>query len=189
MGRGHVEHLPGGRFRAVVYAGKDPVTGKKIYLKETFATEPLAVEAQNRMLGQVEAGTHPTRSATVTVLMKAWMEVADHELTTRETTSSYVRRIIEPALGDWLLRKLQYRVDVIDRLYKHLSRCGALCDGTPFIEHRRSGDHDCAALKCRPHACKPLSASTIRRIHGILSPATSPVGHRVRGARGCRVLP
>src|SRR4051794_25625987 len=109
MGRGHVEQLPSGRFRAVVYVGKDPVTGKKIYLKETLPSESLAIEAQNRMLGQVEAGTHPNRSATVAVLMKEWMEVADHQLTTRETTASYVRRIIDPALGDWLLRKLQHR--------------------------------------------------------------------------------
>jgi integrase len=173
MGRGHVEPLPSGRFRAVVYAGKDPVTDKKIYLKETLPSELLAIEAQNRLLGQVEAGTHPNRSATVTALMKAWMEVADHELTTRETTASYVRRVIDPALGDWLLRKLQYRVDVIDRLYKHLGRCGALCDGRPFIEHKRDGDHDCAQLKCRSHVCKPLSPSTVRRIHGILSPALS----------------
>jgi integrase len=99
------------------------------------------------------------------------MEIADHELTTRETTASYVRRIINPALGDWLLRKLQHRVDVIDQLYKHLARCGKLCDGKPFVEHKREGAHDCVQLKCRPHVCKPLSASTIRRIHGILSPA------------------
>jgi integrase len=85
MGKGHIEQLPSGRFRAAVYAGKDPVTGKKIYLKETLPSESLAIEAQNRMLAQVEAGTHPNRSATVATLMKAWMEVADHELTTRET--------------------------------------------------------------------------------------------------------
>jgi hypothetical protein len=71
MGTGHVEHLPSGRFRAVVYAGKDPDTGKNIYLKETLATEALAVEVQNRMLSQVEADIHPNRSATVAVLMKA----------------------------------------------------------------------------------------------------------------------
>jgi integrase len=66
MGTGHVKQLPSGRFRAVVYLGKDPVTGKKRYLKETLPTESLAIESQNRMLGQVEAGTHPNRSATVT---------------------------------------------------------------------------------------------------------------------------
>jgi integrase len=173
MVTGSIESLPSGSFRAVVRAGKDPITGKPIKLTETCATEDAARSARNRMLAQVDAENHPARSTTVAGLMKAWMDVADHELTTRETTSSYVRRVINPALGDWLLRKLQHRVDIIDRLYKHLGRCGSLCDGTPFVEHKRDDVHDCADLKCRPHVCKPLSPSTIRRIHGILSPALS----------------
>jgi len=34
LGTGHVEELKTG-FRAVVYGGKDPITGRKHYLKET----------------------------------------------------------------------------------------------------------------------------------------------------------
>ena len=33
--RGHIETLPSGEFRARVYAGIDPLTGKRRYLKET----------------------------------------------------------------------------------------------------------------------------------------------------------
>lgn len=75
-------------------------------------------------------------------------------------------------------------MDVIDRLYTHLRRCGGtrwpepgsdaapkLCDGTPYTEHKARGPHDCTARKCKPHVCKPMEPSTIRRIHGILSPA------------------
>lgn len=55
--------------------------------------------------------------------------MSDHELTTRETNEGYIRRTLKPALGDMQLRKLQHRVDILDRLYTHLRRCGALCDG------------------------------------------------------------
>jgi len=43
------------------------------------------------------------------------IEVVDHELSTAETTAGYIRRTLRPALGDMPLRKLQHRVDVLDR--------------------------------------------------------------------------
>ena len=110
----------------------------------------------------------PRRSA---YLLDRWVEVADHELTTRETNEGYIRRTLKPALGDMTLRKLQHRVDMLDRLYTHLRRCNALCDGRPFIEHRlRKGAapdaaHDCASAGCRPHVCRPMSPGAIRRLH------------------------
>lgn len=166
-----MERLPSGRYRAVVRAGKDPITGKRIKLTETCSTEGAALVARERLLVQLDAETHPSRSATVAVLMERWMEVADHELTTRETTAGFVRRVINPALGDMQLRKLQHRVDMFDRLYKHLSRCSTLCDGRPFVEHRSDETHSCAEEKCQPHSCKPMAASSVRRVHAILSPA------------------
>ncbi len=35
----------------------------------------------------------------------------------------------------------------------------------------RSRDHDCGRAGCKPHACKPMTAGTIRNIHSILSGA------------------
>ena len=35
----------------------------------------------------------------------------------------------------------------------------------------RAGPHDCKLSGCRPHACKPMKANTIRQIHSILSGA------------------
>jgi integrase len=173
MARGSVEELRSG-FRARVYAGKDQITGKQTYLRgQTRRERGQAEQDCTRLLTQVEAETHPDRSATVETLMQRWIEVVDHELTTRDTTAGYIRRVINPALGDMSLRKLQHRVDVLDRLYTHLRRCGALCDGRPFVEHKSGHAHKCAELKCRPHVCKPMSPGSVRRIHGILSPALS----------------
>lgn len=37
----------------------------------------------------------------------------------------------------------------------------------------RGRDHDCRRAGCKPHVCNPLTANTIRNIHGILSGAFS----------------
>ena len=168
---GSIEALPSGRYRAVVRAGKDPITGKRIKLTETCATETAARQARERMLEQIEAENHPDRAATLEVLMTAWMEAVDHQLNTRVTNEVYVRRVLVPTLGSMPLRKLQQRVDLIDRLYTHLRRCSELCDGRPFTVHTRSDAHECDTAKCHSHACRPMSPSTVRRIHAILSGA------------------
>ena len=77
------------------------------------------------------------------------------------------------------LRKLQHRVDLLDRMYKHLQRCSSLCDGKPFVEHKRTAAHRCEVVKCRPHVCRPMSPSTVRRVHAILGFATATAASRV----------
>ena len=170
MATGHVEVLKSG-FRAVVYAGKDPITGRKSYLKEAHPTRDLAVQAKERLVAQVEADRVPDQSATLDHLLRRWLEVADHELSTQETNEGYIRRTLGPALGDMQLRKLQHRVDIVDRFYTHLRRCNTLCDGRPYVQHRRTDVHECKAAKCRPHVCKPMSPGAVRRVHAILSAA------------------
>jgi integrase len=171
MPSGSIEPLPSGKFRAVVRAGKDPITGKYVKLTETCETEKQAQLARDRMLARVEAESHPDWSATVETLMERWCEVADHDLSTSVNVASVIRRVINPRLGEMKLRKLQHRVDILDRLYKHLSRCSVACDGTPFIDHRRIGPHSCDGQRCAPHVCRPMSPASIHRVHAILSPA------------------
>ncbi len=91
---------------------------------------------------------------------------------------------------------------LLEEFYAELRRCSARCNGRPRIEHRTSKPHECRTVKhkrpsgrppaagypphdcvetgcrvieCRPHACRPLAAATIRRIHfairGVLSAA------------------
>ena len=106
-----------------------------------------AERAKNRLIAQVEAERIPDRAATVAYLLDRWVEVADHELSTRVTNEGYIRRTLKPALGDIQLRKLQHRVDILDRLYTHLRRCAALCDGRLKVDHRSHEEgHDCAKV-------------------------------------------
>lgn len=171
MPRGSIETLRTG-FRARVYAGKDPITGKQTYLRGETRRDRRDAEADaERLLAGVEADRRPDQHATVGVLLDRWMEVVDHELSTAETTAGYVRRTLKPALGDMPLRKLQHRVDILDRLYTHLRRCNKLCDGRPHVEHTATGDHNCETQSCGRHRCRPMSAGAVRRVHAILSAA------------------
>lgn len=171
MSRGHIERLKSGTYRVVVYAGKDPITGRKTYIKETHASEASAHAAIERLVAQAGTDRTPERGTTLSYLLDRWMEVVDHELTTAETSAGYIRRTLKPALGDMPLRKLQHRVDIIDRLYTHLRRCNQLCDGKPRRDCKTKAAHDCAARMCPRHICKPMTPGAIRRVHAILSGA------------------
>ena len=83
-------------------------------------------------------GLTPETGATVARLMDEYAPVAEWDVSTRQTNEGYIRRTLGPALGDIQLRKLQHRVDILDRFYTHLRRCNALCDGRPYVEHRRT---------------------------------------------------
>ena len=136
MGKGSIETLKTG-FRARVYAGKDPITGRQVYLiGEVHRTRAAADKDRLRFLDQADAESIPETGATLSVLLDRWMQTVDHELSTQETTAGYIRRTIRPALGDFTLRKLQHRVGLLDRLYTHLRRCNVLCGGRPYVEHQ-----------------------------------------------------
>lgn len=90
-----------------------------------------------------------------------------HEDSTREGYGDYIARTIQPALGDVPLTKITARM--LENFYTELRRCRVRCDGRPFIEHKEVGEHDCQAVKCKPHTCKPMAASTVRQIHSIIS--------------------
>ncbi len=115
------------------------------------------------------------------------MDAADHQLNTRVTNEIYIRRVLLPTLGSMPLRKLQHRVDIIDRLYTHLRRCSELCDGRPFTVHTLSDAHNCATAKCQPHICRPMASSTVRRIHATLFSALFSALDRASGAGECVV--
>jgi integrase len=263
---GHIEQLPSGSWRAKVYAGKDPLTGRELRFRKTRNTEVEAQIELGRLLELARAGRQPDSDITVAELLDEYVPVAGWDVSTMETNLGYIRRTIKPALGAREVRKV--RGPLLDNLYARLQRCGNLaCAGKPFTEHRHvpdlrpdpadprtewqqavgkleeaiargalapgdalpsvpdlarlqglkpgvirhafrslagkgllairhgrtsqvAGDppadtdpatrsrsaksrpgHDCKLSGCRPHACKPMSKSTIRTIHSILSGA------------------
>jgi len=132
---GHIEQLPSGSWRAKVYAGTDPLTGREIRLRRTCKTERAAQIELGKLLEQAAAGRQPETDVTVAQLLDRYVEIAEWDLSTRKANEYYIRRTIRPALGRLQVRKV--RGPVLDLLYAQLKRCSNLaCNGKPFTEHR-----------------------------------------------------
>jgi integrase len=116
-----------------------------------------------------------------------WLAHHEAEQTTIDGYRGYIERTIKPALGDVPIVNLSARM--LEQLYGQLRRCRGRCNGKPFVEHRVAGAHecrevrhtrvrahDCAKAKCRvlechSHECVPMSPSTVRQIHAVISGA------------------
>lgn len=178
MARGHVRKR-GASYQAIVYAGIDPVTKRQRYLRETARTHKEAERALTRLLSQVDEQRTPNTSATVGYLLDRWLELAQLELTTRDTYQAYIRRHVRPALGGVPLRKLT--VDVLDRFYLQLARHGGRCPrcmsrvakGLPPLRagERYAPKPGAQATAVHEPDCArglPLAAATVRQVHSIL---------------------
>jgi integrase len=97
--RGEIETLSSGSLRVKVYAGIDPLSGKRHYLTETVPAGPRALaeakKARTRLVGQVDEQRNPRTRATVDQLMARYLDVLDVETTRRDRrapTASVARR-------------------------------------------------------------------------------------------------
>jgi integrase len=162
--RGEIEALPSGSLRVRVYAGVDPVTKKRHFLTETVPAGPRAAkeaeQVRTRLLAQVDERRNPRTRATVSQLLDRWLSVVEVGENTRAGYESYIEHHIRPVLGEQPLTRLD--PETLESFYAMLRRCRAHCTG-------RSRD--------RSHVCEPLSASTVRQIHSVLSGA---LGRAVR---------
>lgn len=188
----------GKSFQVVVYAGRDPVSGRKIYLRGSSTDEAEAKRILKKFTAQIAAQRHATTRASLRTTIEAWLGTHELEATTRETYVGYAEKHIYPVLGPEPLG--QVTPHVLERLYAVLRRCGARCDGRPFVEHRVDGPHECrevrhkrppgrppaggypphdctergcTVVECQPHVCRPLAAATVRKIHFIIRGAMS----------------
>ncbi|MFI7437626.1 tyrosine-type recombinase/integrase [Micromonospora haikouensis] len=172
--RGEIMKLPSGSLRVRVYAGVDPLTGKRHYLTETVPAgrnaQREAEKVRTRFLNEVDEKRNPRTRATLNQLLDKWLDVADIEPTTRMGYVNKLNKHVRPILGKLALTRLD--AETLESFYASLRRCRDWCGGKAYVKHRVEGEHTCTA-KCRPHVCKPLSASSVRQIHWILSGALS----------------
>ncbi len=151
--RGHIEELASGSRRVVVYAGIDPLTRRERRLKETTKTYAAAKLALTKLQGQVDDEKHPKTNITVAQAIEQWLDVAKLAETTRDRYDDLIRIYILPTFGDLPAAKLD--AEILERFYGRLQRCRVLCDGRTR----------------RGHVCRPLSGSTVRQIHHVISGA------------------
>jgi integrase len=172
--RGEIENLPSGSLRVRVYAGIDPVTGKRNYLVETVQPGPGAAKeaerVRTRFLAQVDEGRNPKTKATLEQLLDKYLEVVDVDASTKRGYEEKLRLHVRPFLGR--LQAGRVGVEELESLYADCAKCAEHCRGKKYVVHhkRRQNPHECSD-RCRPHKCKGLSDSSIRQIHWIISGA------------------
>jgi integrase len=137
-----------------VYAGRDPLTGRKRWISRQVPGKGRAAMKQARqveaeLLGQVAAGQHRgSKTKTVAELIERWLEwrlsVRPISPTTVAAYRGYIDRSILPSIGRLQVGRLD--AATLDTFYARLRRHGGK-DG------------------------RPLAASTVRQIHAILSGA------------------
>jgi integrase len=188
--RGAVDRLPSGALRVRVYAGIDPVTKRRHYLTEVVQPGPkahrLAEIALTRLQNQVDERRNPRTSATIAQLLERHLSMLRIVPSTMRGYRTYVERHVVPLIGGVKVGDLD--ADVLDSFYAELRRCQDHCRGDHSVNHRTRAAHrcdehegapcsppdaNCAACRrrCSPHQCRPLSDSTIRQIHYVLSGA------------------
>ncbi|HET9254097.1 MAG TPA: site-specific integrase, partial [Pseudonocardiaceae bacterium] len=170
--RGSIQELPSGALRVSVYAGTDPLSGRRHYLRESIPAGPgaraEAEKAMRRLATEVDQRRNPRTSATVNQLLDRHFELAELEQNTLATYRSLAAKHIRPSLGTTKVGALDGYL--FDSFYATLRRCRDHCDGRPRIDHRTAQRHECDE-RCAPHQCRPLSNGSIRYIHFILSGA------------------
>lgn len=167
--------LPNGACRVRVYAGTDPVTKREHYLREMVPAgqterETLreADKVRVRLVNEVYERRNPRTNATLKQLLDRHLREARLARKTVRTYRDLLDKHVLPFLAKEKVGSID--ADSLDSLYAELNRCRDHCSGTKVIDHRTSEEHDCDE-RCRPHECRPLSASSIRQIHWVLSGA------------------
>jgi integrase len=188
--RGSIEELSSGALRVSVFAGMDPLTGRRLYLRETVPAGPTcstdAEKVRTKLLAQVDEKRNPRTRATVNQLIDRYLEVWDVEDETRRSDLGRINKHIRLVLGKLPLTKVE--VETLEGFYALLAKCRDHCHGRKHLQHRtprkhvcdehkdrpcKSFDPTCRACKrmCKPHVCVGLKNSSIRKIHSILSGA------------------
>lgn len=121
--RGHLKKVDDNKFRLVVYAGRDPQTGKKRQVWRTFhGTETEADEALQRLVVETRDGLHSYPPGSVGDLLERWFAVAHLAPGTRVDYRRAMNTHILPELGDLEVTRL--RASDLDRHYKRLTERG-----------------------------------------------------------------
>ena len=85
---GHIEQLPSRSWRAKVYAGTDPLTGREIRFRKTCKTERAAQIELGKLLAMAQAGRQPDSDATVAQLLDQYVSTAGWDVSTRVSNAS-----------------------------------------------------------------------------------------------------
>jgi integrase len=161
----------GNRYQVRIFGGMDPATGRQLMLTGSAKTEAEAIALRDGFRKQIEQQTAVRTNVTLAVLLDEWLDSHPVERSTRLAYTTLIEKFIRPALGDRTLPVLVKQGSrPYEKLYAELRVCRRRCRGRSFVEHRTPRAHECD-VRCAQHACQPLSPSSIRQCHAVLSSA------------------
>jgi integrase len=161
----------GDRYQVRVFAGWDPVTGKRIDLTGSAATERAALRLRDKLRTEVANASSARTNSTLAHLVSEWLATHDAEETTLANYRWLADSFVIPVMGDVPLAKvIRLGTKPFEQLYADLRTCRRRCKGAALVDHRTTRAHKCDG-RCRPHECSPLAPTTIRKIHAVLSGA------------------
>ncbi len=161
----------GGTYQVRLFGGQDPVTGKQVMLTGSADDEDAAIKLRDKFRRQVAEATSARTSVTLAYLLDEWLAGHQVEETTRTSYRVAIDNFIKPAIGDTsLTRMAQLGARPFEQLYAELRICRRRCKGRTFVEHHTHREHKCDK-RCAPHTCRPLSVSSVRECHAVLSGA------------------
>ncbi len=147
------------------------MTGKQVMLTGSAEDEDAAIKLRDKFRRQVADATAARTSVTLGYLLDEWLAGHQVEETTRTSYRVAIENFIKPAVGDTSLSRLaQFGARPFEQLYAELRVCRRRCKGRTFIDHRTYREHKCDK-RCAPHKCRPLSVSSVRECHAVLSGA------------------
>ncbi|GLY66029.1 hypothetical protein Atai01_26480 [Amycolatopsis taiwanensis] len=170
--RGSIDVRPSGALRVRVFAGYDSITGKRNYLVEHVPPGPDAEReaeaALVRVLNEVNERRNARTKATLNQLLDKYLAVANLDPGTLRGYRRNYKNHVKQLIGSKKVAEID--AQLLDSFYAELRRCRKHCDGTNAIDHRTNKPHECDD-RCKTHECKGLAASTVRRVHFLLSGA------------------
>ncbi len=122
----------GNSLQVSVYAGVDPLTGKRVYLSASTTDRAEAQRILNRFRSEVDEQRHARTKGTLRAAFQDWLKVHEVEASTRRGYEDYLRLYVGPALGDQPIGKITARV--LEQFYAELRRCSVRCDGKPYVD-------------------------------------------------------
>ena len=141
--KGETETLPSGSLRVKVYAGIDPISKTRMYLRETIPAGPNAEHEAKvvtaRFINEVYERRHPRTDATLAQLIDRHIADAKLGIKTRKNYRSQADKHIVACIGHVKVRAIG--ADITDSFYAELRRCRDHCDKRPRVDHRTARPH------------------------------------------------
>ena len=112
-----------------MYAGQNPVTKQRHYLREVVPAGPKsaaqAEKVRTRLLSEVDDQRNARTNATVDQLLDRYLDVLKIEDTTRAGYERLIRLHIRPVLGALPIGRING--ETVDAFYASLRACRARC--------------------------------------------------------------